>query len=303
MDHRQLSYFLAVCEACSITGAAAAAHISEQALSKTIRDLEGELGAQLFVRSNRGVEVTVQGEELMREARSYLSHHDAIVSMFAGADAGDQCERVSLGAPSGVMAWWLPDGFLRDFIVAHPEARFELHCFTEDRYGRPRHASGRDILFYTTPLFPEGWEVAFSASRAVQVMVRADDPLAEFDVIPLAALAGRDLGVIIHDTPMQTDIIDTLARAGIAPTNQYGIPEIPLMEQLVVAGRAVNLYGGDGRNLPEGTVVRPMEGLDALWSIYVLVRESRRLGPVGRELVERIGECLAQEQRRRGEGR
>ena len=191
----------------------------------------------------------MQGEELMREARSYLSHHDAIVSMFAGAGAGDQRARVSLGAPSGVMAWWLPDGFLRDFIVAHPEARFELHCFTEDRYGRPRHASGRDILFYTTPLFPEGWEVAFSASRAVQVMVRADDPLVEFDVIPLAALAGRDLGVIIHDT------------------------------------------------------VRPMEGLDALWSIYVLVREGRRLGPVGRELVERIGECLAQEQGRRGGGR
>lgn len=44
MDHRQLSYFLAVCEARSITGAAAAAHISEQELGKTIRDLEGELG-------------------------------------------------------------------------------------------------------------------------------------------------------------------------------------------------------------------------------------------------------------------
>lgn len=184
--------------------------------------------------------------------------------------------------------------------MTHPEARFELHCFAEDRYARPRHASGRDILFYTTPLFPEGWKVTFSASRTMRVMVRADDPLAEYDSIPFSALAGRELGIIAQDTPMQTSIIDTLARSGIAPTNQYGIPEIPLMEELVLAGRAVNLYGGNGLGLPEGTVVRPVEGLDTKWSVYVLVREGRRLGPVGRELLGRIGECLEDEKRRGG---
>lgn len=68
MDRRVLEYFLAVCDARSITRAAERLFISRQALSLAIAGAERELGANLFERSKRGVELTWQGEMLYRYA-------------------------------------------------------------------------------------------------------------------------------------------------------------------------------------------------------------------------------------------
>lgn len=74
MERRQLEFFVAVVEHRSFTRAAKALHVSQPALSRSIRLLEEELDAQLFQRNPSGIVITPAAENLMRRARSIL--HD-----------------------------------------------------------------------------------------------------------------------------------------------------------------------------------------------------------------------------------
>lgn len=72
MDLRHLRYFLAVADSGSVAAAARQLHIVQPALSRQIRDLEEELGAPLFSRSAKGVELTAAGAQFALDARRLL---------------------------------------------------------------------------------------------------------------------------------------------------------------------------------------------------------------------------------------
>src|ERR1700746_3688739 len=78
MELRHLRYFVAVAEAGSLTVAAEQRlHTSQPSLSRQIRDLESELGAQLLKRRARGIELTSAGRTFLDHARLVLSQVDA----------------------------------------------------------------------------------------------------------------------------------------------------------------------------------------------------------------------------------
>ena len=74
MELRHLRYFVAVAEAGSMTVAAERRlHTAQPSLSRQIRDLEVEVGAQLLVRSAHGVELTEAGQAFLGHARLALA--------------------------------------------------------------------------------------------------------------------------------------------------------------------------------------------------------------------------------------
>src|SRR5271168_2488819 len=116
MELRHLRYFVAVAEAGSLTVAAARKlHTSQPSLSRQIRDLENEVGAQLLTRRARGIELTPAGRVFLDYARSVLSQVEA---------AGDAVRRVAhpakpcfvMGFLTGHELTWMPEAIkiLRD---------------------------------------------------------------------------------------------------------------------------------------------------------------------------------------------
>src|SRR5712692_10116414 len=78
MELRHLRYFVAVAEEGSVTLAAERRlHTAQPSLSRQIRDLEAEVGAQLLVRSVRGIELTAAGRAFLDHARLALSQVEA----------------------------------------------------------------------------------------------------------------------------------------------------------------------------------------------------------------------------------
>ncbi len=69
IDLRHLRYFIAVAEELNFTRAAERVHIDQTPLSRAVRDLEDELGVQLFVRAPRRLRLTPAGARLLEEAR------------------------------------------------------------------------------------------------------------------------------------------------------------------------------------------------------------------------------------------
>src|SRR4051812_31735817 len=72
MDLRHLRTFVAVAEQGTVSKAALRLHTAQPALSRQIRDLEGELGLKLFDRVRRRLILTGEGEQLLGECRTIL---------------------------------------------------------------------------------------------------------------------------------------------------------------------------------------------------------------------------------------
>lgn len=82
MEVRVLRYFLEVAREGNITRTAEVLHISQPTLSKQLKDLEGELGKKLFVRSNYSIKLTDEGMLLRKRAEDILEMVDKTAAEF-----------------------------------------------------------------------------------------------------------------------------------------------------------------------------------------------------------------------------
>ncbi|NQX26751.1 LysR family transcriptional regulator [Microbacteriaceae bacterium VKM Ac-2854] len=118
MDQRQLEYFVAVAEELSFTRAAARLFVVQSTLSAAIKSLEAELGAALFIRSTRRVELTGTGEALYPEALAAIEALNRLRSTAADSTAGLR-GRVRVGILSSIGVVDLPR-LLGEFHRRHP---------------------------------------------------------------------------------------------------------------------------------------------------------------------------------------
>jgi DNA-binding transcriptional LysR family regulator len=72
MDSRKLAYFVAVVDHGGFTSASKAVFVSQPALSLAVKDLEAEVGAELFTRIGHRVRLTAAGSALLEPARQVL---------------------------------------------------------------------------------------------------------------------------------------------------------------------------------------------------------------------------------------
>lgn len=110
MNLIQLRYFQAVCACGNLTQAAQQLHISQPSLSSAIQTLEKEFGVGLFVRQYRGVELTAEGEQLLKLSRSLTENADKLVRIMQDLGAGRHILR--LGVPPVLGGWILPSLFI-----------------------------------------------------------------------------------------------------------------------------------------------------------------------------------------------
>ena len=119
MELRHLRYFVAVVEEGSFTTAAEGPlHTSQPSLSRQIRDLEYEVGAELLSRSVRGVELTAAGKAFLDHARLALMQVEAAVE--AARRAAQPARRTfAIGFQTGHEMNWLPRAMrvLRDELA------------------------------------------------------------------------------------------------------------------------------------------------------------------------------------------
>ena len=86
MTLQQLTYLVTVADCGNITEAAEKLFISQPSLSAAIHNLEKEMGVTAFTRSNKGVTVTREGEELLSFARMLLEQADNMKEHFGNGE-------------------------------------------------------------------------------------------------------------------------------------------------------------------------------------------------------------------------
>ena len=122
MDIRHLKAFLAVFEERNITLAAQRLHVAQPSLSVTIRQLEEELGVELFLRQARGVEVSEQARALYPQAQRMVAEAEALSRQFV---EGRQQVTLQLGIEADIAASQV-ESFIRMACAALPPLQLTL---------------------------------------------------------------------------------------------------------------------------------------------------------------------------------
>ena len=82
MTLQQLKYIITVAEKGTVSEAAKTLFISQPSLTNAIKELENELQIEIFIRTNKGVIVSNEGEEFLGYARQMLEHYKLIEDRF-----------------------------------------------------------------------------------------------------------------------------------------------------------------------------------------------------------------------------
>ncbi|WP_328871752.1 LysR family transcriptional regulator [Streptomyces sp. NBC_00287] len=208
-DLRLLRAFLAVAEELHFTRAAARLYVAQQALSRDVRRLERELGAELFVRTTRQVTLTADGERLVPHARRVLAAQEALVAAFGQA----RPLLVDLNSP-GLGTGRRVLGRARELAPDHElMARYEsglTGAAAELLAGRLDVSFGR--FAGLDPSLRAGLEHQPVRYEPMAVILPEDHPLASLEAVPLRALAGSVVyaGAGNPRTPEWTDLAHQL---------------------------------------------------------------------------------------------
>src|SRR5262245_29979637 len=90
MELRHLRYFVAVAEAENVSRAAVKLRVSQPGISRQIRDLEDELGVQLFERSAKSLKLTEAGIVFLPEAKAVIQRIDEAVQVVRAVARGER---------------------------------------------------------------------------------------------------------------------------------------------------------------------------------------------------------------------
>lgn len=127
---RQLRHFVTVAEELHFGRAARRLHMTQPPLSQSIANLEELLGAPLFLRNRRMVELTAAGSALLPEARRILDEAGALPELVRRAASGE-AGRLALSFVSTAGLGMLPE-VLRRYRAAYPGVRLLLQEATSD---------------------------------------------------------------------------------------------------------------------------------------------------------------------------
>jgi DNA-binding transcriptional LysR family regulator len=198
MELRHLRYFLAVGETLNFTKAAARLRVAQPALSRQIRDLEDEIGADLLCRSSRGVKLTPEGRLFLEEVRELLKRTDESVEKVRAVVRGEYSE-LHVGYRGTSMVEMLPPA-LAAFQKAAPGVKVLLHELHEIIAGLRNATLDVAILVQPTGEQIAGIEFESLHTYPWVVVLTAAHPFARLKSValekvaaePLISLRGRD---------------------------------------------------------------------------------------------------------------
>jgi DNA-binding transcriptional LysR family regulator len=270
---RDLRYFITVAEELHFTRAAERLYLSQPALSKQIRMLERQIGADLFERDRQGVALTPVGVALLPHARRVLAAWD---EAWQAAEQVKSEQRATLlvgMSTSPVRSGMLP-AIRSRFTAMHPGATVSLREISWEDPTAGLASKLTDVAFVWLPLPDPGryrWTVV--AEEPLLVAMPADGPLARrIERRPPGLGAAVDFADLLDEpflalprsaAPLREYWLATDARGGKPPVVGAEISSVGETYEALLDGRGIVLLASGNAPLValDGVITHPVRGL------------------------------------------
>ncbi|MFM2063148.1 MAG: hypothetical protein RLZZ507_2818 [Cyanobacteriota bacterium] len=257
MELRQLKYFVAVAEELNFSRAATQLYISQPALSRQIKSLEGELSVILFLRQSDGLKLTEAGKFFLEQAKDILDRSNIVIQTIKNNYTNTN-EPLVLGYIPTILESFLGEA-LHKFGLAYPEISVGFQEMSPSDQVKALRDRVIDIAFMGNP--PDAIEAEFVVKCVKEVLIDAvildTHPLASHPSINLKELASEKfIGMSEETFPGRNDRIrDTCDKAGFTPNLHLFADSHASMIALVAARQGVAVMPREAKALPHPKVV------------------------------------------------
>ncbi|MEV7968359.1 LysR family transcriptional regulator [Sphaerisporangium sp. NPDC088356] len=240
MELRQLEYFIAVAEECHFTRAAKRLRVAQSGLSASIRSLERELGAPLFLRSTRQVELTPAGRALLGEARRALSATDAAKDAVAAVQ-GLLRGSLAIGSLQCLHVVHLP-AVLARFVAAHPGLEISLRQGGSGELIEQVRTGRLDLAFVSRPpRCPDDVLVEPLAGEPLVLACAPEHPFAGREQVEPAELRAERFVDFPPDWGTRDLVDNVLTAAGVERRVSLEVTDVHSLLDMVTFGLGVAL--------------------------------------------------------------
>ncbi|MBH9428808.1 LysR family transcriptional regulator [Pseudomonas aeruginosa] len=301
MELRHLRYFIAVAEELHFGRAAERLGISQPPLSQQIQALEEEIGARLFERTNRRVELTDAGRLFLDESRQVLAQVDKAVLLARRAHLGELGE-LKIGFTSSAPFTSTIPSSIHAFRKAYPDVHLDLQEMSSRQVLKALLEESLQVGVIRPLALPDAVHWVEWFREPLGAVLRADHPLAagSEDGLAIAALAEEPFVFFprSYGTGLYDQVIALTRQAGFSPRIAQEASEAMTIIGLVSAGLGVSILPASFRRTRvDGVVYRTLSDPAATTAVW-LVRRQNEGSPLALSFIDLVTREAASLRRR-----
>lgn len=285
LDIRELEYFRIVCEQKSITKAAHYLYMSQQGLSKIIKNIENEFHTTLLIRKSSGIELTPAGAYLYSKLPGLLKEYEALCNEIV-CIAQSQNHEIELLSSYGIIRLVTPE-CLDDFRIKYPHIKLICHEYPDREVERRwTHGQGNVAFLVGNNLvdFPNARQME---KFEIKLLVNKEHPLAKKKEAFIDDLKNERLYLESSEFNIHELIVEKCRAAGFEPDIAFETSGFSLCHKMVRQNKGISVMvdfifddmcGSD-------LVMIPFRSDPLYWITYMMTRE----GHMHNEDVELFG--------------
>jgi DNA-binding transcriptional LysR family regulator len=286
LSFRDLEACLAVAELRNFRRAAERCHLSQSAFSTRVAAIEQALGARLFDRTTRAVELTKEGALFIESARRLVGDFTELVEDFQ-QHTSRRKGRVAIAALPSIASAWLPAVFA-DFQASHPGITLTLHDVVSDACIVRLREGSVDFAVASRPPEGEEMEARLLSEDNFYLVCRRDHPLSSKAGLKARDLAEHPFIALSRDSSVRQNL--EKAFHPVKLRNVMQLEHLATVAGMVQAGLGITV-------VPEltlfqftrpGLVVRPLKIPRLSRSIYVVRRRGKTLSVAATALYDHM---------------
>ena len=231
MELYQLGYFLEIARQRSFTRAAERLHMAQPALSQQMKNLEAELGTDLFIRGRKETQLTAAGKAFQPRAEALLLQAEAakaIVSDVAQLRSG----RLVIAAIPSVSACLLP-AVIQNFSQQHDRVELQLIEDNSERVADCVESGLADIGFLQLPASKTAFVTRTIITEPFVLLAARSHAIAKQKDVPLKQVAAESF--IFYKGRARDTALETCRKAGFEPRVACESGELETVRALVAA--------------------------------------------------------------------
>lgn len=283
---RQFQIFLRVAELRSFSEAGKALHVSQPALTRSIQQMEEALGARLFDRDTRKVELAAVGTQLLPIARRILSEFETACGEMTQFVEGLQ-GNVHVAALPCVAAAVLPP-IIATFSKSHPKVNFRISEYLSQNVVEAVTDGVCDFGIAVRPGENERVEYRHLIDDDIFMVCRGDDALACQKSVPWSVFKMRPFIAMGRNCSVRATTQDTFLELQLDIKPNYECQNIATARSLIRAGLGVSAVSA--LMLPQiafgNVIARRLVQPTRSRSMGVITRSGRALSPAAQEFFQ-----------------
>jgi len=256
-DLRHLESFCAVAHARSFTRAAEDLGIAQPSLSEQIKKLEQALGAPLFERFSRRIELTPPGLTLLPHARAILEQTAALPQYIEAEREGVQGP-LRVGAIPTILPYFVVP-LMRGFVDAFPDIELHLREATTDDLLQQVLDGVLDLAVVSLPVAEKGLVMSELFREPLCVAVPETHELASAGKLRLRKLCGERLLILKDGHCLREESLAVCERARAQFGSRFEADQFATIFELIRAGFGVSIVPEMARRSAEGCKLLTIE--------------------------------------------